>query len=320
MKQLRSSWEASFLASFLLCLLAGTPSATASESRTLALGVDDKLIFADWLIQDTADKAPQCFKSNTDATGEKEIIEKVFTELEADAAGLRSEFAQLQKDEVVGSDPRWRNLYNRACRLRRAKRLAPLADKYNSIIFTKHYNLGGSHYAYTENLSDTQYLEKRDNVTDRHGGASLCILRISPASRLSQETLLTEANGVIRDPAVSNDGKRVLFAWRKSMTDDDYHLYDMDIESRQIRQLTSGKGFADFERGFAGAFDQECLVSLLSDQGRDRGAAGPAPGDDHVVFVCREVHRLGHRRYSNDNEDETGSPGITALDPKPRVS
>jgi hypothetical protein len=243
MKKVRNSCEARmFLALVFLFLLV-----LVVESYGSAKGAQNEVIFRDWLIQDAAGNVDQCFKSSTDYTLEKAILDKVFVELGTDGARLNGEFIELQKTKAPGSDPRWRDLYSEACQLRRGKRFEPLVNKYNSIIFTKHYNLGGSHYAYTENLSDTQYQEKRNDVTDRHGGASLCILRISPSSRISQETLLSEAKGVIRDPAVSYDGKRVLFAWRKSMTEDDYHLYEMEVDSRKIRQLTSGKGFADIE-------------------------------------------------------------------------
>ncbi|NQU22963.1 MAG: hypothetical protein HQ567_16930, partial [Candidatus Nealsonbacteria bacterium] len=45
----------------------------------------------------------------------------------------------------------------------------------------------------------------------------------------------------------SYDGKRILFSWKKSATEDDYHLYEMDARTRKVRQLTSGLGFADYE-------------------------------------------------------------------------
>ena len=55
---------------------------------------------------------------------------------------------------------------------------------------------------------------------------------------------------MIRDPDVSYDGRRVLFAWKKSDREDDYHLYEMDLESRAVRQLTSGLGVADYEAAY----------------------------------------------------------------------
>ncbi|MGD0092835.1 MAG: hypothetical protein ABSE73_23230, partial [Planctomycetota bacterium] len=64
---------------------------------------------------------------------------------------------------------------------------------------------------------------------------------------LPVRTLLEDPNGVIRDPDVSHDGQRILFAWKKSDRQDDYHLYEMDVASGQSRQLTSGLGYADYE-------------------------------------------------------------------------
>ncbi len=104
-------------------------------------------------------------------------------------------------------------------------------------VFVKHAIMGGSHYAYTEGQSDAQ--------AERHfePGSALCLF--DPAN--GAQTLLEDKTGVIRDPDVSWDGKRILFAWKKSLNDDDYHLYEMDAATRQIRQLTSGTGVADYE-------------------------------------------------------------------------
>ena len=63
-------------------------------------------------------------------------------------------------------------------------------------------------------------------------------------------SLLSDQAGAIRDPAISWDGKRVLFAWKKSLDDDDYHLYELEIGSGTVRQLTSGRGFADYEPAY----------------------------------------------------------------------
>ncbi|MBN1507540.1 MAG: hypothetical protein JW955_11880 [Sedimentisphaerales bacterium] len=60
-------------------------------------------------------------------------------------------------------------------------------------------------------------------------------------------TLIEDADGVIRDPDVSWEGRRVLFAWKKSDHEDDYHLYEMDVTSSSTKQLTEGLGFADYE-------------------------------------------------------------------------
>jgi len=54
-------------------------------------------------------------------------------------------------------------------------------------------------------------------------------------------------HGVIRDPDVSWDGQRVLFAWKKSDREDDYHLYEMELSSGTVRAVTQGLGCADYE-------------------------------------------------------------------------
>jgi hypothetical protein len=42
----------------------------------------------------------------------------------------------------------------------------------------------------------------------------------------------------------------VLFAWKKSLDEDDYHLYEMNVASGAVRQLTFGLGFADYEGAY----------------------------------------------------------------------
>ena len=111
------------------------------------------------------------------------------------------------------------------------------ATQVPPFVFVKHAVMGGSHYAYTEGQSDAQ--------AERHfdPGSALCIF--DPTNGV--QTLLEDKTGVIRDPDVSWDGKRILFAWKKSLNDDDYHLYEMDVATRRVRQLTSGIGVADYE-------------------------------------------------------------------------
>lgn len=130
--------------------------------------------------------------------------------------------------------------YVRTCETRRAQRLAVVPRR---IVFVKHFNLTGSHYAYTEGQSDAQH-ERTFKA-----GAALCLLDLSGAEPVV-ETLLDDPKGVIRDPDVSYDGKRVLFAWKKSDREDDYHLYEMDVATRAVRTLTRGLGVADYEGAY----------------------------------------------------------------------
>lgn len=132
---------------------------------------------------------------------------------------------------------------------RRRQLLFPYRKRLQRIVFTKHFDMGGSHYAYTDAVSDEDTLNSRGTVKEFNfqGGSSLCLLEIDEDFQTRETTLLHDADGVFRDPDVSYDGRRILFAWKKSARDDDYHLYEMDAVTREVRQLTSGRGFADYE-------------------------------------------------------------------------
>jgi len=130
--------------------------------------------------------------------------------------------------------------YHQKAESRRQRRLKIVYENAPQIVHVKHYNIGGSHYAYTEGQSDAQ--------NERHfsPGGALCLLTVSPEG-IKQEVLVDSEQGVIRDPDVSYDGKRILFAWKKGDRTDDYHLYEINVATREIKQITYGKGIADYE-------------------------------------------------------------------------
>jgi hypothetical protein len=131
----------------------------------------------------------------------------------------------------------------------RRRLLAPHRDRIQRIVFTKHFDMGGSHYAYTDAVSNEDTLNPGGTVKEFNfqGGSSLCLLEIDENCDIHETTLLQDEDGVFRDPDVSYDGRRILFSWKKSARADDYHLYEMEFETRQVRQLTFGLGFADYE-------------------------------------------------------------------------
>ena len=192
----------------------------------------------DWMQQDFKPQAWE-WLTKPEAAVLRDMIAKVLNEVQA--AG-QAEWDKVQAP--VSDDPRaLLAFYLKACEARRAIRLRLLLKVAPQMVFTKHYNMGGSHYAYTEGQSDAQ--------AERHfyPGAALCLLTCKDGQS-NVETLLEDKNGVIRDPDVSYDGKRVLFAWKKSDREDDYQLYEMELATRKIRQLTSGLGVADYEAAY----------------------------------------------------------------------
>ena len=232
--------QCTLLISAVVILSGRTGPMSRCHAEQLADAAARDQIINDWMLQDHGKDPGKCFVAGSGAEVETAMIEAVLKELGDSANPLQAEMASLLESSVPGKDPRWRALYVKACEARRRLRLQTLLDTTRKVVFVKHYNLGGSHYAYTEGLSDAQ--------AERHfqPGTALCILELDGIYGRVR-TLLEDDKSVIRDPDVSFDAKRILFSWKKSDRQDDYHLYEMDPATRDIRQLTDGLGHADYE-------------------------------------------------------------------------
>ena len=120
------------------------------------------------------------------------------------------------------------------------------------VIYAKQH--GGSHYAYTEAVSDHL------NNGKQSGGDAGIEANWNPGSKMtlvtltrdgdnvikSEKTIETSRSGVLRDPCVSEDGTKVLFSWKQN-AQDDYHLYEHTFATGETVQLTFGSGVADIE-------------------------------------------------------------------------
>jgi hypothetical protein len=221
---------------------------TTSNPPEVAL--TEQRLFRDWMYQDHGFKLEGCFTSTENAAAETTMLQKILAELETggfDIFPLRKEFETLLS--VPGSDPRWKELYFKACRLRRQLRLASLAEKTPKIVYTKHCVLSGPvHYSWTDELTDQQYTER---IRDFRPGAKLCMLTVHSGGSVSNEILLEKHNGMIRDPNISYDGTKIIFSMRDNYETDDFHLYTMDLtDQHKIKQITFGNGCSDVEPCF----------------------------------------------------------------------
>jgi len=180
-----------------------------------------------------------CFRSDRDAVVEHRMVGRVLEELGDEAGSARSEADTLLASAVPGADRRWKELYVRACELRRAKRLAALGERWTRFVFNQHRHIPNT-WKYTEGLSDAQ------GGRFFRPGSSLNVLEMD-GHYGSVRTLIEDPRGMLRNPDVSYDGDRILFAWKKSDREDDYHLYEMDAATEQVRQLTHGLHVADYE-------------------------------------------------------------------------
>lgn len=209
------------------CLGKAPSDAEARSPQTLWTAVEQHdEVLADWLRQDLQ-LAPRevLFADGTCAARFRQA-----------AASLGIPPEQVQSADFVSLLA----AYRAACTARRAARLARVKAEMPRLAYARHFVMGGSHYAYTEALSDAQA-----ERSFRPGG-QLCLAEWRDG--LWQETVLTETKeGIIRDADVDFDGRKILFALKKSDRNDDYHLYEMDLDPRIVRQLTDGAGVADYE-------------------------------------------------------------------------
>ncbi len=60
------------------------------------------------------------------------------------------------------------------------------------------------------------------------------------------ETILKSKNGIIRDPEISFDGNKIIFAYRKDINDD-YHIYEINADGSNLTQLTFASGVSDID-------------------------------------------------------------------------
>ena len=236
----RDTWDATMLATRAAVLKANAPieAATAIWEKLDC----DFPIESDWMLQDLSTNRVEWFKLEGARVVEQELFKKALEGSDSSPA-LRKEVAALLAKNPPRNDARWLELYGKICEQRRAQRLKTVCAQAPRIVFVKHFNMGGSHYAYTEGQSDAQ--AERNFFP----GTELCLMELKNG-RAVVTTLLEDDDGVIRDPNISWDGKRILFAWKKSNWLDDYHLYEMDLATRAVRQLTFGLGCADYEGAY----------------------------------------------------------------------
>lgn len=139
--------------------------------------------------------------------------------------------------------------------------LDSLMDTATSFITVKHYQLGGSHYAYTEYINEyngngANWVEGPENGFYK-SGSQLILVELEDKGNSVEKTetvLIDSPSGMIRDPDVSADGKDVIFSWKQSNVDD-FHLYRANIEalrkdSAAYKQITFGSGDTQTEPKF----------------------------------------------------------------------
>lgn len=121
--------------------------------------------------------------------------------------------------------------YLNACHWRRVAKMKPYLKDVKKILYAKHCNMGGMIVGFLSGLPSDR---------DRNSwavGSGLYILTVDNYYP-KPEPLLEDATGVIKDPCVSFDGTKVVFAWWKSGEKGGCHIYEIEVATKKTRQIT----------------------------------------------------------------------------------
>jgi Tol biopolymer transport system component len=108
----------------------------------------------------------------------------------------------------------------------------------NPILFVTRHQYQNEH-----GTEATMYQTGEINTHCFQGASALKTLNIVSGK---VTTLLSSSTGVIRDPEVHFDGKKILFSMRKDIQDD-YHLYEIDVDGSALKQLTFAPQVSDIQ-------------------------------------------------------------------------
>ncbi|MDO5113463.1 MAG: hypothetical protein Q4E67_03725 [Planctomycetia bacterium] len=206
----------------------------------------------DWMYQDYGSlKIAACFTSEESSAVEEKMVRKVLAELKE--GGVATELWEKRLDSLIsekkpGNEPSWKELYLEVCQKRRELRLRYFQNQPRDYIYAKHFVFGDAQamFAMTDHLTDAIF---RECGRDYRMNSQLCRMTIQEDGTISTEVIYDCPTGVVRDPSVSYDGKKLAFSMRKTDHNggDDFHLYVMDLATREVQQITFGAGTADME-------------------------------------------------------------------------
>lgn len=123
--------------------------------------------------------------------------------------------------------------------------LAPLAAvaqttdyNFDEILFVER-----DQYAPDHHNTETLFQAGEINTAKFSGGSALKAMNVNTKQT---RTILSSEQGVIRDPELSFDGTRIVFSMRPSI-DEYFHIYEIDTDGRNLRQLTRAEGISDID-------------------------------------------------------------------------
>jgi hypothetical protein len=226
-----------------LCRVAETDATPKPSWRELLQRFEaDDPYAVDWLLQDASEHEAGAWLRGESSDFPSKLARKALAELKHDSEDFQRRLTQLESQPDPSAAEAFQ-LYSEVCGKRRLERLALLIQSQAQILFVEGWDLNEGRCSHA---FPSDYTGMYKNQFRFRPGAKLCVLQMID-SYGTQRVLLEDAGGMIRDPDLSYDGRRVLFSWRKSEPEDDFSLYELDWRSGQVRQITSGDRVADLE-------------------------------------------------------------------------
>jgi hypothetical protein len=135
----------------------------------------------------------------------------------AEVAGIQADFAKLRKTALIAN---------------------PLVSARPILYVVRRQYISDHHN------TATMFVTGEINTESFKGGGALKAVDLGNPG--PPATLIETSTGLIRDPEVDFDGKKIVFSMRKDIRDD-YHVYEIKADGTGLKTLTSAAGVADFD-------------------------------------------------------------------------
>ncbi len=109
---------------------------------------------------------------------------------------------------------------------------------FDEIIFVER-----DQYLLDHHNTETLFQKGEINEEKFRGGSALRALNVNTGK---VRTLIASDSGVVRDPELSYDARKVIFSMRPAR-DSFYHIYEINIDGTGLKQLTRAEGISDID-------------------------------------------------------------------------
>jgi len=229
----------------------------------------------DWLVDDW-------LESDDYVYGTKNHERLADTIITLFSAGIPTDLNQAHASLKAssGTSEEWRDLYIELCAYRRKARMAPYHDFLKKIVFAqKSIDRRQQFVSYKSNYEPSE----------------LSLLTVTPNMVCNRETLY-DTDGAERDPCVSYDGGKILFAAGRT-----YHLHELDLSDGSVRQITFDHSESFRCRDLNGIYLPNGNILFSSDRSRVKVPCNG--GETMNLYICNSdgeyIRRIGYDQASD---------------------